>query len=66
MMARPELDRLRDDARHGRFRAVQMTSIRLARDVAHLGLIKRDIEKQNVRVAYRKLPSEEGLIPQTG
>lgn len=45
--ARPELDRLRDDARAGRFQAVLINDVdRLARDVAHLGIIKRDLEKQ--------------------
>lgn len=61
MMARPELDRLRDDARLGRFQAVLINDVdRLARDVAHLGIIKRDLEKQNVRVVFRKLPTEAG------
>ena len=60
MMARPELDRLRDDARSGRFEAVVINDVdRLARDVAHLGIIKRDLERQNVRVIFRKLPAEE-------
>jgi site-specific DNA recombinase len=60
MMARPELDRLRDDARNGRFRAVLINDVdRLARDVAHLGIIKRDLERHNVRVIFRKLPAEE-------
>jgi site-specific DNA recombinase len=59
IMARPELDRLRDDARQGRFQAVLINDVdRLARDVAHLGIIKRDLEKQNVRVIFRKLPVE--------
>lgn len=60
MMARPELDRLRDDARSGRFQAVLINDVdRLARDVVHLGIIKRDLERQNVRVIFRKLPSEQ-------
>src|SRR5260370_1064399 len=43
VMARPDLDRLRDDARSGRFQAVLINDVdRLARDVAHLGIIKRD------------------------
>jgi len=59
IMARPELDRLRDDAREGRFQAVLINDVdRLARDVAHLGIIKRDLEKQGTRVIFRKLPSE--------
>src|ERR1035441_8384293 len=51
VMARPELDRLRDNARSGRFEAVLINDVdRLARDVSHLGIIKRDLEKNNVRV----------------
>src|ERR1035437_3752216 len=56
VVARPEIDRLRDDARAGRFQAVLINDVdRLARDVAHLGVIKRDLEKNNVRVIFRKL-----------
>ena len=59
MMARPDLDRLRDDAKGGLFQAALINDVdRLARDVAHLGIIKRDLEKQDVRVIFRKLPSE--------
>ena len=63
IMARPELDRLRDDARAGRFQAVLINDVdRLARDVTHLGVIKRDLERYNVRVIFRKLPSETSPI----
>ena len=63
VVARPELDRLRDDARAGRFQAVLINDVdRLARDVAHLGVIKRDLEKNNVRVIFRKLPSETSPV----
>jgi site-specific DNA recombinase len=59
LVARPELDRLRDDARNGRFQAVLINDVdRLARDVTHLGVIKRDLERCGVRVIFRKLPSE--------
>lgn len=59
IMARPDLDRLRDDAASGRFQAVLINDVdRLARDVAHLGIIKRDLERQSIRVIFRKLPSE--------
>src|SRR5882672_9755063 len=45
VMARPELDRLRDDASKGIFQAVLVNDVdRLARDVTHLGVIKRDLE----------------------
>src|SRR6266704_6615436 len=43
VMERPELDRLRDDAQKGVFEAVLINDVdRRARDVAHLGVIKRD------------------------
>ena len=59
VMERPELDRLRDDAQMGVFGAVLINDVdRLARDVAHLGVIKRDLEKKGVRVMFRKLPTE--------
>src|SRR4051812_34886370 len=51
VMERPELDRLRDDARAGVFSAVLINDVdRLARDVAHLGVIKRDLERRGVKV----------------
>ncbi len=59
VMERPELDRLRDDAQKGLFDAVLINDVdRLARDVAHLGVIKRDLERKGVRVIFRKLPSD--------
>lgn len=59
VMERPELDRLRDDARKGVFDAVVINDVdRLARDVAHLGVIKRDLEKRGVKVIFRKLPAD--------
>lgn len=59
VMERPELDRLRDDSQKGVFDAVLINDVdRLARDVAHLGVIKRDLEKKGIRVIFRKLPSE--------
>ena len=57
VMERPELDRLRDDARNDVFDAVLINDVdRLARDVAHLGVIKRDLERKGVQVMFRKLP----------
>jgi site-specific DNA recombinase len=59
IMERPDLDRLRDDAYRGAFQAVLINDVdRLARDVAHLGVIKRDLEKRGIRVIFRKLPSD--------
>lgn len=60
LLARPALDQLRDHARQGRFEAVIVNDVdRLARDVSHLGIVKRDLESRNVRVIFRKLPGEE-------
>src|SRR5436190_13860334 len=59
VMERPELDRLRDDAQRGVFEAVLINDVdRLARDVSHLGIIKRDLERKGIRVIFRKLPSD--------
>ena len=59
VMERPELDRLRDDAQRGVFDAVLINDVdRLARDVAHLGVIKRDLERHGIKVIFRKLPSD--------
>ena len=58
-MERPELDRLRDDTQKGAFDAVVINDVdRLARDVAHLGVIKRDLERRGVKVIFRKPPSD--------
>jgi len=59
ILARPELDRLRDDARKGAFDAVLINDVdRLARDVSHLGIVKRDLERHSVQVIFKKLPAE--------
>src|ERR1039458_3528375 len=51
IMERPELDRLRDDAQKAVFDAVLINDVdRLARDVAHLGVIKRDLERKGIQV----------------
>jgi len=57
LLSRPELDRLRDDAAQGLFDVVLVNDVdRMARDVMHLGVIKRDLEKKQIRVIFRKLP----------
>ena len=59
VMERPELDRLRDDAVKDLFDAALINDVdRLARDVSHLGIIKRDLERKGVKVIFRKLPSD--------
>src|ERR1700730_11847167 len=59
VMERPELDRLRDDAQKAVFEAVLINDVdRLARDVSHLGVIKRDLERKGIRVIFRNLPPE--------
>jgi site-specific DNA recombinase len=59
LLARPNLDRLRDDASKGLLNAVLINDVdRLARDVTHLGVIKRDLERHGQQVIFRKLPAE--------
>src|SRR5438552_16556872 len=59
LLGRPALDRLRDDAVKGLFDAVLINDVdRLARDVAHLGIIKRDFENKRIELIFRKLPNE--------
>lgn len=59
LLARPALDQLRDDASRGVFDAVLVNDVdRLARDVTHLGILRRDLERHGVRVIFRKLPGE--------
>src|SRR5712692_5523436 len=60
LLARPALDQLRDHAYQGRFEAVLVNDVdRLARDVTHLGIVKRDLESRGVQVVFRKLPGEQ-------
>ncbi|HXS95065.1 MAG TPA: recombinase family protein [Candidatus Limnocylindrales bacterium] len=63
LLSRPDLDRLRDDAGRGSFDAVVFNDVdRLARDVTHLGVIKRDLERHRVQVIFRKLPAEASPV----
>src|SRR5437868_1707974 len=60
MLGRPNLDRLRDDASKGLFKIVLINDVdRLARDVSHLGVVKRDLERHHVQIVFRKLPAEK-------
>src|SRR5574340_1716207 len=59
LLARPALDQLRDDATKHRFEAVLVNDVdRLARDVTHLGVLRRDLMRSGVRVIFRKVPGE--------
>src|ERR1035437_2824950 len=56
VMERPELDRLRDDAQKAVFDAVLINDVdRLAGDVTHLGVLKRDLERKGIQVMFRNL-----------
>jgi len=58
MLNRPELDRLRDKADKGLFEAVLVNDVdRLSRELAHLGIIKKDLEKKSVKLIFKKLPN---------
>jgi len=58
LLARPALDELRDDASNGLFGAVLINDVdRLAREVAHIGVVKRDLENKGVELIFRKLPN---------
>lgn len=60
LLSRPALDRLRDEAARRHFDLVLLNDVdRLARDVAHLGIVKRDLERSGVKVVFRKLPADE-------
>lgn len=60
ILARPELDRLRDDGSKGLFNVALFNDVdRLARDVSHLGIVKRDLQRHGVQVVFRKLPAEQ-------
>src|SRR3989442_5098693 len=60
ILGRPELDQLRDDASQGLIGIVLINDVdRLARDVSHLGIVKRDLERRGVQVVFKKLPSEK-------
>src|SRR5256885_17117321 len=60
LLARPQLDRLRDDASKRVFQIVLINDVdRLARDVSHLGVVKRDLERHGIQVIFRKLPAEQ-------
>ena len=56
-LARPALNKLRDDAGKKLFDIVLINDVdRLARNVAYLGYIKRELERSGVKVIFRKVP----------
>jgi len=58
ILNRPKLDRLRDKADKGLFEAVLVNDVdRLSRELTHLGVIKKDLEKKNVKLIFKKLPN---------
>lgn len=58
ILERPALDRLRDEATKGLLEAVLINDVdRLSREMLHLGIIKRDLEKKGIKVIFRKLPN---------
>lgn len=58
VIKRPELDRLRDEANNGLFEAVLVNDVdRLSRELTHLGIIKKDIERKNIKLIFKKLPN---------
>ena len=60
ILGRPELDHLRDDASKGLFDILLLNDVdRLARDVSHLGIVKRDLERHGIQVVFKKLPAEK-------
>lgn len=61
LLERPALDRLRDAASKGLFEAVLINDVdRLSREVLHLGIIKKDLEKKGAKLIFKKLPNTEG------
>ncbi|MDD5738651.1 MAG: recombinase family protein [Candidatus Pacebacteria bacterium] len=58
ILNRPELDHLRDKAGKGLFEAVLVNDVdRLSRELTHLGITKKDLEKKNVKLIFKKLPN---------
>jgi len=58
LLYRPQLDRLRDEADKGLFEAVLVNDVdRLSRELTHLGVIKKDLERKNIKLIFKKLPN---------
>lgn len=63
LLNRPALDALRDAADQKAFDAVLINDVdRLSRDIANLGVVKRDLERKGVAIIFRKLPADKGPL----
>jgi len=63
LLNRPGLDRLRDEATQGDFEGVLVNDVdRLSRDVAHLAVVRRDLERKKVKLLFSKLPNDTGPL----
>lgn len=63
LLNRPALDALRDAAERKAFEAVLINDVdRLSRDIANLGVVKRDLERKGVALIFRKLPADKGPL----
>lgn len=57
LLERPAIDKLRDDAREHKFETVLINDVdRFARDMLCFEILKRDLEKNGVRIIFRNLP----------
>jgi site-specific DNA recombinase len=60
LLNRPALDQLRDAAVNHCFEAVLVHDVdRLSRDLMNLAVIKRDLERNAVRLIFRNLPTDD-------
>ena len=57
IIARPELDRLRDDAKAGRFQVVYfLQPDRLARDNHYIGLVCTELKRYGIKITFKNTP----------
>jgi site-specific DNA recombinase len=62
MLARPALDRLRDDAKAKKFDAVLMLAVdRLSRNYIHAGLVIEELKKSNIEVMFLNAPPTDTM-----
>ena len=61
LLARPHLDRLRDDAKAGRYKVVYFVSTdRLARDNHYIGLVINELKELAIACFFKNLPVASG------